>query len=68
MEKIKVSVKDPVMIQVSTYYGVPSYYSVMPQAIFDALEASALNGEDFALVDKVQFDKMIEAYQNKIQQ
>ncbi|MDR1881771.1 MAG: hypothetical protein LBR26_03195 [Prevotella sp.] len=55
-------------IKVTAYYGVPSYYSVMPQAIFDALEAASLNGEEYALVDKVQFDKMIEDYQNKIRQ
>lgn len=63
--KDKMSVR-PVMIQVSAYYGNPSYYSVMPQPIFDALEAATLNGEDFAMVDKVQFDKMIESYIQKI--
>jgi hypothetical protein len=54
-------------IKVSDYYGEPSYYSVMPQPIFDALEAAALNGEEFATVDKAQFDKMIEDYKLKTQ-
>ncbi|MDR1755585.1 MAG: hypothetical protein LBR65_01305 [Culturomica sp.] len=63
--KDKMSVR-PVMIQVLAYYGNPSYYSVMPQPIFDALEAATLNSEDFALVDKTQFDKMIESYIQKI--
>ena len=67
------SIKDkmnpyPIMIQVSSYYGNPSYYSIMPQPIFDALEASSLNGEDFALVDKVQFDKMVVDHKIKIEQ
>jgi hypothetical protein len=54
-------------IKVSDYYGIPSYYSVMPQSIFDDLEAANLNGEYFALIDKVQFDKMIEDYKLKIE-
>jgi hypothetical protein len=53
-------------IKVSDYYGIPQYYSVMPQAIFDALEAANLNSEEFALVDKTQYDKMIEYYKLKI--
>ena len=53
-------------IKVTDYYGIPSYYSVMPQAIFDALEAANLNNEAYALVDKVQFDKMIEDYRIKM--
>ena len=49
-------------IKVSDYYGIPSYYTVMPPQIFDALEAATLKGDDFAPVDKAQFDKMIEDY------
>jgi hypothetical protein len=52
-------------IKVSDYYGIPIYYSVMPQAVFDALEAASLNGEEFALVDKVLYDKMISDYKIK---
>jgi hypothetical protein len=55
----------PVMIHTSSYYGIPSYYSVMPQPIFDALEIAALNGEDFALVDKALYDKMVSDYKAK---
>ena len=54
-------------IKISDYYGIPSYYSVMPQAIFDSLEMAALNGNEFADVEKVQFDKMIEDYKFKMQ-
>ena len=53
-------------IKISDYYGNPSYYSVMPQAIFDALEAANLNSEEFALVDKGLYDKMIEDYKAKV--
>ncbi|MDD2475438.1 MAG: hypothetical protein PHI32_05960 [Dysgonamonadaceae bacterium] len=67
------SIKDkmqsfPIMISISSYYDKPSYYSVMPQPIFDALETAALNGDDFALVDKVLYDKMIFDYKTKTAQ
>lgn len=55
-------------IKVNDYYGVPSYYSVMPQPIFDALEAAALNGEEFADVEKAQFDKMVIDHKTKMEQ
>jgi hypothetical protein len=58
MEKIKICVND--------YYGNPSYYSVMPQPIFDALEVAALNGEEYTTVDKTLFDKMIEDYKTRL--
>ena len=29
---------DTIQIKVNDYYGNPSYYSVMPESIFDALE------------------------------
>lgn len=53
-------------IKVKDYYGNPDYYSVMPQAIFDALEAAYLDGQEFADVDKAQFDKMVWDYQIKM--
>lgn len=59
MEKIKIRVND--------YYGNPSYYSVMPQALFDLLEAANLNGEEFMQVEKVLFDQMIIDHKNKIE-
>ena len=57
-----------IQIKVSEYYGAPAYYSVMPQPIFDALEIAALNDEEFALVDKVLYDKMISDYKIKREQ
>lgn len=53
-------------IKVNDYYGTPSYYSVMPRAIFDALEAAALNGEDCVEVEKGLFDQMLEDYNQKM--
>ena len=32
-------------IEVNKFYGVPSYYSVMPEQIFDALELASLKGD-----------------------
>lgn len=57
---------DTYKINVQDYYGNPSYFSVMPQSIFDALEQASLKGEEFALVDKSEFDKMIEDYNIKM--
>lgn len=54
-------------IEVNKFYGVPAYYSVMPQDIFDALELAALNDEETAFVNKAQFDKMISDYKIKMQ-
>lgn len=59
METIKIKVND--------YYGNPSYYSVMPQDIFDALELASLQGEEFAVVAKEKFDKMIVDYKKKME-
>ena len=53
-------------INVKDYYGNPDYYSVMPQAIFDALEAAYLDCQEFTDVDKAQFDKMVWDYQIKM--
>lgn len=60
METIKIKVND--------YYGNPSYYSVMPQEIFDALELASLQGEENATVNKDQFDTMIVEYGKKMKQ
>lgn len=57
-----------VEINVNDYYGNPSYYSVMPQEIFDALEAANLNGEPTCKVSKAQFDEMIVEYKKKMAQ
>lgn len=61
-------IMDRIKIKVSDYYGNPSYYSVMPQALFDLLEAAMLNGEEFILADKDKVEQMIEDYKLKIQQ
>lgn len=53
-------------IEVNKYYGVPAYYSVMPEQIFDALELASLKGEATAMVSKSQFDKMIADYEIKM--
>ena len=52
-------------VKVSEYYGVATYYSVMPRIIFDALETAALNGKEFAEVDSALLDEMHEAYEAK---
>lgn len=55
-----------IQIKVSDYYCTPSYYSVMPRVIFNALETAALNGEEYIDVEKVLFDTMIEDYNKKM--
>lgn len=55
-----------IQICVKDYYGNPSYYSVMPQSIFDALEVAYLKGDEFATVDKAAFDEMMVEYDNKM--
>lgn len=57
-----------VEIKVNDYYGNPSYYSVMPDAIFDALELASLKGEPTCKVSKTQFDEMIVEYKKKMEQ
>ena len=57
---------DKIQIKVNDYYGNPSYYSVMPEAIFDALELASLKGEEFATVNKSAFDEMIVEYDKKM--
>lgn len=57
---------ETIRIKVNNYYGNPSYYSVMPQGIFDALELASLQGEEFAVVAKEKFDKMIVDYKKKM--
>lgn len=58
---------ETIRIKVNNYYGNPSYYSVMPQGIFDALELASLQGEEFAVVAKEKFDKMIVDYKKKME-
>ena len=58
---------ETIRIKVNNYYGNPSYYSVMPQEIFDSLELASLQGEEFAVVAKEKFDKMIVDYKKKME-
>lgn len=55
-----------IKIKVKDYYGNPSYYSVMPQAIFNALETAFLEGVGTCNVDNNQFGKMLADYQKKM--
>ena len=59
---------ETIRIKANNYYGNPSYYSVMPQEIFDALELASLQGEEYTTVNKDQFDKMIVEYDKKMKQ
>lgn len=59
---------ETIRIKVNNYYGNPSYYSVMPQEIFDALELASLQGEEYVTVSKDQFDTMIVEYGKKMKQ
>lgn len=59
---------ETITINVNEYYGNPSYYSVMPDAIFDALELASLKGEQTTDINKELFDAMIEAYKTKMEQ
>lgn len=59
---------ETVRIKVNDYYGNPSYYSVMPQDIFDTLELASLKGEEYAIVSKWQYDLMIGEYKIKMKQ
>ena len=57
---------DTIQIKVNDYYGNPSYYSVMPESIFDALELASLKGGELATVERAAFDKMIVEYDKKM--
>lgn len=57
---------EKVQIKVNDYYGNPSYYSVMPESIFDALELASLKGEEHIAVDKPAFDAMVVEYDKKM--
>lgn len=57
---------DAIKIKVADYYGNPSYYSVMPNEIFDALELASLKGETETDVDKALFMQMVDNYKKKM--
>lgn len=58
--------QETISINVNEYYGNPSYYSVMPEAIFDALELAFLKGDRTTTIDKALFDGMIKNYKAKM--
>ena len=58
---------DAIKIKVADYYGNPSYYSVMPNEIFDALELASLKGATETDVDKVLFTQMVDNYKKKME-
>lgn len=53
-------------ITVARFYGVPSYYSVMPADIFTALENAFIHGERSVPVDRSAFRKMMADYKRKL--
>ena len=57
---------DAIKIKVADYYGNPSYYSVMPNEIFDALELASLKCETETDVDKALFTQMVDNYKKKM--
>ena len=57
---------ETITINVADYYGNPSYYSVMPAAIFDALELASLRGEPTPAVDKALLEKPIIHYKKNM--
>jgi predicted aspartyl protease len=57
---------ETITIRVADYYGNPSYYSVMPHDIFDALELASMKDEEFVKVNKEQYERMIADYQVKM--
>ena len=58
---------DAIKIKVADYYGNPSYYSVMPNEIFDSLELASLKGETEADVDKALFTQRVDNYKKKME-
>ena len=58
MDKVQINVKD--------YYGNAQYYSVMPEPVFNLLEAAFLNDLDTIMVERDVYEKMESDYQKKI--
>lgn len=44
------------------YYGMAHYYSVMPPALFEAIEAAVIQGKEQVEVDKDMFEQMLKDY------
>lgn len=58
---------ETIRIKINDFYGNPSYYSVMPESIFNEMERASLQGEEFVVVSKSQYNEMIESYKKKME-
>lgn len=56
---------ETIEITIAEYYNNPQYYPVMPEVVFNALEAAFLEGKETAEVPKVEFESMLLAIQKK---
>lgn len=57
---------EKVAIEICKYYGEQSFYSVMPESVFDSLELAFLKGEEFADVPKNDYEQMMLDYNKKM--
>lgn len=55
---------ETVEIRVAEYYSQPKYYGDMPEAVFNALEAAFISGEETAFVPKAAFETMLRNFEN----
>lgn len=56
---------ETIVIRVAEYYNKPKYYGVMPEVVFNALEAAFINGEESAVVPKADFEAMLKDFSNE---
>ena len=56
---------ETIVIQVAEYYNKPKYYGVMPEAVFNSLEAAFINGQETAVVSKIEFESMLKELRNE---
>ena len=56
---------DMIKVEIEGYYNRPEFYPYMPNEIFDKLEAAAMQGEDWAELQKELFDRMVADYERK---
>lgn len=53
-------------ISVMEYYARPWYYPFMPAALFKALEEAFLNDQPTAVVNKAEYDQMMNRYRSQL--
>ena len=51
-------------IKISEYYDNKKYYGHMPECVFDALETAFLDGKETAEVPKLEFEAMLNDFEN----